>query len=179
MRLSPGHVEGVIVIEIDRIEDHRGFFARVWSEPELADLGNTADWVQGNIQFNPQPGTLRGMHFQTAPHDEAKLVRCTSGTVFDVAVDLRPDSPTYLDWFGIELSAVSRTTVWVPQGCAHGYVTLDPDSEVFYLTSKEYAPSAATGVLYNDPAIGIEWPRSIEVLSAADRGWPLLEPRES
>ena len=173
MRLEPGLIDGLAVIHADPIGDHRGFFARVWSEDELADIGLHAQWNQGNVQFSPQPGTLRGMHFQTAPHDEVKLVRCTAGAVFDVAVDLRQDSPTYKGWFGIELAAASHTSVWVPEGCAHGFVTLVPDSEVFYLTTKPYSAEAATGVRYDDPAFGIDWPRAIEIISDRDRDWPL------
>jgi dTDP-4-dehydrorhamnose 3,5-epimerase len=115
---------------------------------------------------------MRGLHYQVPPHSEIKLVRCTSGAVFDVAVDLRPDSPTYRHWSGTELRAENHTSVWVPKGCAHGYVTLEPDSEVFYLTSSRYVPSAVRGVRYDDAAFEIAWPRPIELVPADYDTWP-------
>lgn len=175
MKFTPGLIDGLWGIDLEPFVDHRGFFARVWCRKEFADHGMEAEWEQSNLQFSPQPGTLRGLHFQNAPHQEVKLVRCTKGLAFDVAVDLRPDSPTYLEWFGLELSPGSHTSVWLPRGCAHGWLSLEPDTEVFYLTSNEYVPEAVGGVRYDDPAFGIEWPRSIDVLPAGYETWPLYE----
>lgn len=146
----------------------------MWCRTELGDAGLARQWEQANVQFSPRPGTLRGMHYQRPPHDEVKLVRCTRGAVFDVAVDLRPESPTYLRWHGAELTASNYRTMWVPEGCAHGFVTVEPDSEVLYMTSKPFAPDHATGVRYDDPAVGIEWPIPVSVISERDATWPLL-----
>ena len=171
MRFTQGPIDGLWVIDLEPFADHRGFFARAWSRKEFADRGMEADWEQSNLQFSPAPGTMRGLHFQRSPHEEAKLVRCTRGRAFDVAADLRPDSPTYLKWFGIELTPESHTSVWVPRGCAHGWLSLDPDTEVFYLTSNEYVPEAVGGIRYDDPAFGIQWPRSIDVLPSGYETW--------
>lgn len=174
MLIAETPLPGVFVVEPSPIEDHRGHFARVWCRTELGDAGLTRDWEQANVQFSPRQGTLRGMHYQRPPHDEVKLVRCTRGAVFDVAVDLRTDSPTYRRWHGAELTASNYRTMWVPEGCAHGFVTLEPDSEVLYMTSKPFAADHAWGVRYDDPAIGIEWPVGVSVISERDANWPLL-----
>lgn len=131
-----------------------------------------AQWAQSNIQFSPKAGTMRGLHYQLPPYSEIKLVRCTKGSVFDVAVDLRPDSKTYLAWSGVELNAENRTSVWTPSGCAHGYVTLEADTEAFYLTSHDYVPESVRGIRFDDPTFGIEWPRAIEVVPADYCEWP-------
>lgn len=174
MKLVSGPIHGAYVADIEPIADERGFFARIWSEDEFAAHGLAASWPHSNLQFSPNRGTLRGLHYQEAPYAEVKLVRCTSGAVFDVAVDLRPSSPTYLEWMGTELTAANHRLVWIPEGCAHGYLTLDPDSEVYYLTSQAYVPEAATGVRYDDPAFGIEWPGPAEVIARRDLEWPLV-----
>jgi dTDP-4-dehydrorhamnose 3,5-epimerase len=172
VKFTPGPIDGLWVIDLEPFVDHRGFFARTWCRKEFADHGMEADWEQSNLQFSPKPGTMRGLHFQKAPHQEVKLVRCTQGVAFDVAADLRPDSPTYLNWFGIELRPETHTSVWVPKGCAHGWLSLVEDTEVFYMTSTEYVPEAVGGIRYDDPAFGIEWPIPIEILPAGYDTWP-------
>lgn len=175
MRFTQGSIEGLYLVDIEPIEDHRGFFARSWCRDEFAERGLTTDWAQSNLQFSPKAGTMRGLHYQLPPYAEIKLVRCTQGAVFDVAVDLRPDSPTYLEWSGVELSPDTRQSVWTPEGCAHGYVTLRPSTEVFYLTSHEYVPDAVRGIRYDDPIFAIDWPRSIDLVPPDYDEWPLFE----
>ena len=175
MKFTPGTIDGLWVIDLEPIVDHRGFFARSWCRKEFADHGMEAEWEQSNLQFSPAAGTMRGLHFQRPPHEEAKLVRCTKGRAFDAAVDLRPDSPTFRQWFGIELTPENHKSVWVPRGCAHGWLSLDPETEVFYLTSREYVPAAVGGIRYDDPTFGIVWPRPIEVVPSDYDRWPLFE----
>jgi len=171
MEFHETRVKGAYVIEIDRVTDQRGFFARVWDEDEFARAGLQSQWVQGNVGYSRSAGTLRGLHYQRDPFSEAKLVRCTRGSIFDVAADLRSESPTYLQWAGAELSAENRSMLYVPEGCAHGYLTLEPQSEIFYLTSQSYHQEVATGVRFDDVAFGIEWPAPISVVSQKDRNW--------
>jgi dTDP-4-dehydrorhamnose 3,5-epimerase len=173
MRFTTTAVQGVVIVEVDRISDDRGFFARIWSEDEFEQHGLEADWVQANVGRSIRAGTLRGMHYQRDPHAEVKLVRCTRGAVYDVALDLRPSSPSYLRWVGITLGADEHNMLYIPEGCAHGYQTLTNDSEIVYFTSAAYAPDAATGARYDDPAFGIKWPRGVEVISGQDAGWDL------
>lgn len=168
-------VIGAWVIEPERLADERGFFARAWDGEEFAARGLAPALVQCSLSYTRARGTLRGLHYQTAPHEEAKLVRCTAGAVFDVAVDLRPDSPTFKRWFGVELSAENRLALYVPEGCAHGLLTLTENSEVLYQMSALEAPEAATGVRFDDPAFGIEWPASVVVISDRDRSYPDFE----
>jgi dTDP-4-dehydrorhamnose 3,5-epimerase len=165
-------VDGVWVVEPERFEDERGFFARIWDTAEFAQRGMNAGLVQSSISFNGRRGTLRGMHYQAPPHEEAKLVRCTSGAIFDVALDLRAESPTYLRWHGVELSAANRLALYVPEGCAHGFLTLTDDSEVHYLISEFWTPDAGRGVRWNDPAFGIAWPGDVVVVNDRDRTYP-------
>jgi dTDP-4-dehydrorhamnose 3,5-epimerase len=172
VRFQPGSIEGLYVIDLEPAIDHRGFFARTWCRKEFADHGLEADWEQSNLQFSPSPGTMRGLHYQRFPHQEVKLVRCTRGRAFDVAVDLRPESATYLGWFGIELTPDTHTSVWVPAGCAHGWLSIDPDTEVFYYTSHEYVPAAVGGIRYDDPTFAISWPRAVEVVPGDYHQWP-------
>jgi len=169
-------IKGVYLIGLERKEDHRGFFARAWCQQELEAHGLNPSLVQVNVGFSLKKGTLRGMHFQRHPHQEAKLVRCTMGQIFDVAVDLRPDSPTYRQWVGAELTADNRTMLYVPEGCAHGYQTLQDDAEVVYQTSHFFAATHATGVRFDDPSFGIVWPLAVEVISEMDKVWPLMVP---
>jgi dTDP-4-dehydrorhamnose 3,5-epimerase len=169
-------IEGVLIVEAERREDERGFFARLWCARELAEHGLDFRIAQINVQVSPRARTLRGLHFQEAPFQEVKTVRCTRGRVFDVAVDLRAGSATYCKWIGIEMCAGDAKSILVPEGCAHGYLTLEPETEVVYLTSEFYAPDAARGVRFDDPAIDIRWPYAPAVISSADRGWPLLDP---
>jgi dTDP-4-dehydrorhamnose 3,5-epimerase len=167
-------IAGVVVVRPRKLVDERGFFARVSCERELAERGLTGRFVQANTGVSTHRGTLRGLHYQRAPHEEAKLVRCTHGRIFDVAVDLRPGSPTYTRWFGLELDAEEHTMLYVPPGCAHGYLTLADASEVHYETSAAYAPDAVAGRRWDDPAFAIVWPAMVEVVSEQDRSWPLL-----
>lgn len=178
MRFHDTDIDGVVMIEIAEIRDDRGFFARSWCEQEFAERGLDGDWVQENVGFSPRQGTLRGMHLQAAPHAERKLVRCTRGGVWDVAVDLRRTSVSWGRSVGVELTADNHLMLHVPEGCAHGYLTLTDDAEVKYLTSHRYVPSSATGVRHDDPALGLEWPRRIRLVSDADAAWPLLASRD-
>jgi len=161
-------------VELDRIEDERGFFARSWCAGEFEEHGLNPDLVQCNVSFNKKKGTLRGMHYQAAPHEEAKLVRCTTGALYDVVIDLRPDSPTFKQWFGVEMTAESRRALYVPEGFAHGFQTLEDDTEILYQTSEFYHAENARGVRYDDPAFGIEWPSSHITISPKDKSFPLL-----
>jgi dTDP-4-dehydrorhamnose 3,5-epimerase len=166
-------LEGAFLVDLERREDDRGFFARTWCADEFADHGLVNRVVQANVSWNAKRGTLRGMHFQHPPHAETKLVRCTSGGIYDVIVDLRPDSETYKQWLGVELNAENRRALFVPEGFAHGYQTLVPDSEIVYQVSAAYAPQAEGGVRWDDPAFGIEWPDAGNaLLSDKDRSWP-------
>jgi dTDP-4-dehydrorhamnose 3,5-epimerase len=164
-------IQGAALIEPERREDDRGYFARVWCADELARHGFEPSVAQINTGVSPRAGTLRGMHYQEAPHDEVKIVRCVRGAVFDVIVDLRPASPTYRKWFGAELSAVNGRSLYAPQGTAHGYLTLADDTELVYMTNKAYAAGHARGVRYDDAAFGIRWPADVRVISSADRAW--------
>ena len=157
------------MVEPERLEDERGFFARTWCKKEFMTQVGHADFVQCNISFNKKKGTLRGMHYQTAPHEEAKLVRCTSGAIYDVLVDLRPDSPTFKKWLSFELTAENRRMVYIPEGVAHGFITLQDNTEVFYQMSEFYAPEHARGVRWNDPVFGIQWPIEVRIISERDR----------
>jgi dTDP-4-dehydrorhamnose 3,5-epimerase len=165
-------LSGAFVVEPERKEDHRGFFARVWCEQELRDRGLKPTIVQSNLGFSHRKGTLRGLHFQESPHSEVKLVRCTLGAMFDVVVDLRRESPTYKRWFGIELTQENRKMIYVPEGFAQGYITLEDNTEMCYHTSQSFNPKSASGVRYNDPEFGIQWPVPISVISDQDKSWP-------
>jgi dTDP-4-dehydrorhamnose 3,5-epimerase len=171
-------IAGVWVIEPERLEDERGFFARTWDPKELGQRGLNPELAQCSISYNRARGTLRGLHYQAAPYEEAKLVRCTAGAIFDVAVDLRPGSSTLREWFGAELSAENRLALYVPQGCAHGFLTLEDDSEVHYQISQAYVPEAARGARWDDAAFGITWPGEVVVINERDRSYPdfRLEP---
>lgn len=172
MEFHETRLKGAFLILPERIQDERGYFARAWCSAEFAARGLTSCVSQINVGFSPNRGTLRGMHYQEHPHAEAKLVRCTRGAVWDVLVDLRPGSPTRGEWFGAELTADNAHMLFAPQGFAHGYQTLHDDTEVMYLTSAPYVPSAARGVRYNDPLFGISWPLPPQPVSQADESWP-------
>jgi dTDP-4-dehydrorhamnose 3,5-epimerase len=163
---------GVRLAELERRADERGYFARVWDPAELESAGLNSALAQVSVAFNDRRGTLRGLHFQAEPHAEAKLVRCTRGAVFDVVVDLRRDSPAFRRWLGIELREADGRMLYVPEGLAHGYLTLEDRSETLYLISEPYAPDAARGVRWDDPAFAIEWPAEPAVISDRDRRWP-------
>lgn len=171
MKFTDTAVQGARIVEINRIADDRGFFARVWCQDEFAQHEIKTSWVQANVGRSVRAGTLRGMHYQRDPHAEAKLVRCTRGAVYDVALDLRPTSPSYLRWAGVTLDAGEHTMLYIPEGCAHGYQTLADDSEIVYFTSAPYDRDGATGARYDDPAFGIEWPLAVEMISAQDLSW--------
>jgi dTDP-4-dehydrorhamnose 3,5-epimerase len=169
-------IPGAFVVDLDPHADDRGFFARAWDVDEFAAHGLSTLLVQGNLSFNQAAGTLRGMHFQRPPHEEAKLIRCTRGAIYDVAVDLRPDSPAFKRWIGLDVTAENRRALYVPEGCAHGYQTLVDATETFYLVSAAYAPDSEGGVRWDDPAFGIEWPHAEpRVLSPKDASWPEFE----
>lgn len=172
MIFKPTPLERAYLVELEKREDERGFFARTWCRKEFEAHGLTARLVQANLSFNKKRGTLRGMHYQVAPYPEAKLIRCTRGAIYDVIIDLRPDSPTHGQWFGVELTAENRLMLYVPEHFAHGFQTLTHDSEVFYQVSEFYAPAAERGVRYDDPAFGIIWPLPVAVISEKDRSWP-------
>jgi dTDP-4-dehydrorhamnose 3,5-epimerase len=151
-------LSGVYILDPERFEDERGFFAPAFSAREFAARGMASDFVETNISYSRRRGTLRGLHYQAAPHGQAKLVRCTRGAVYDVAVDLRPDSPTHRQWVGVELTAENRRMLYLPGDCAHGFQTLADDAEVFYMVSSTYAPASGRGFRWDDPAFRIEWP---------------------
>lgn len=162
---------GAYVVELNKIKDARGFFARNWCREDFETAGLNANIAQCNVAFNEKAGTLRGLHFQVAPYAEAKLVRCTRGEIYDVALDLRPDSPTHKQSFGATLTADNHLMLYIPEGFAHGYQTLTDEAEVSYMTTYVYTPHAARGWRYDDPAFGIKWPLAVSVISDADRNW--------
>ena len=172
-------LDGAWIVEQQRHTDERGFFARTWAVEELAAHGLDTRVAHMNTSFNARAGTLRGLHLQAEPHAEAKLVRATRGAIFDVAVDLRPDSPTYLRWHGVELDEDGGLAFFIPAGCAHGFATLSDASEVLYVMSVAYAPESAGGVRWDDPAFGIEWPPAPAggwTMTERDRTWPDFAP---
>jgi dTDP-4-dehydrorhamnose 3,5-epimerase len=172
MRFVSADLEGAFLIEPERRADDRGFFARTFCEAEFAAAGLVTRYVQANVSGNPRAGTLRGLHYQVAPHAEVKLVRCTRGAIFDVILDLRPRSPSYRRWQGFELTAEAGTLLYVPEGFAHGYQTLRDDTEVAYQVSRAYAPGAERGLRHDDPAFGIRWPLPVTAISEKDAAWP-------
>jgi dTDP-4-dehydrorhamnose 3,5-epimerase len=163
---------GAFIVEPELKEDERGFFFRTWCSHEFEAHGLNNQFVQASGVYNRKKGTLRGMHWQAAPHQEAKLIRVVSGSIYDVIVDIRPSSQTYKQWFSLELTAKSRRMLFVPEGFAHGYLTLEHGTELFYQMSQVYAPESARGFRWNDPAFKIEWPGMIEVVSERDRFYP-------
>ncbi len=160
------------VLRLKKIEDERGFFARAWCREEFLQHGLNPEMVQLNTAFSHRRGTLRGLHYQLVPHAEAKFIRCTRGAIYDVIVDLRPGSPTLGRWYGLELTPDNGLMLYAPEGFAHGYQTLQDNTEMYYFTSAAYAPSAARGLRYDDPVVGIEWPLPVSLISPADRSWP-------
>ena len=176
MRFTETKLAGAFVIEPERIDDQRGFFARIWSQREFEQRGIDSNLVECNISFNRKKGTLRGLHYQAAPHAQSKLVRCTMGAIFDVIVDLRQESPTFRQWASVRLSADNRTMLFIPEGLAHGFQSLVDDSEVFYQMSRYYSPESSRGVRWNDPAFGIVWPEDSRVMNARDQNYPDFGP---
>ena len=172
MNFKETKLQGVFIVEPEIFEDDRGFVALSWSEREFAAQGLNEKLVQCNISFNKFKGTLRGMHFQVDPFAQAKLVRCTAGAIYDVAVDLRRDSETFKQWIAVELSAENHLMLFIPEGLAHGFQTLADNTEVFYQMSGLYAPEHAGGVKWDDPALGIKWPLTTQIMIARDREYP-------
>jgi dTDP-4-dehydrorhamnose 3,5-epimerase len=162
-------LRGAYLLDLDKHEDERGFFARAWCVDEFKKHGLNQRLVQCNISFNKRRGTLRGMHYQGEPYEEAKLVRCTRGALYDVIIDLRRDSPTFKEWFSVELTAQNHRALYVPEGLAHGFQTLVDNTEVFYQMSEFYHPECSRGVRWDDPAFGIKWPSDPHILSRQDR----------
>lgn len=174
MEFEPCKVYGAFLITPNKIEDERGFFARAWCEGEFLEQGLNAKIKQSNMAVTNKRGTLRGLHYQTAPHQEVKIVRCVRGEIFDVIVDLRASSPTYRQWHGFTLNSKNNHAIYVPEGCATGYMTLADDTEIYYHTSSEFAPEHATGVRYDDPTLNIVWPMKPTVISPQDAEWEYL-----
>jgi dTDP-4-dehydrorhamnose 3,5-epimerase len=168
-------LNGAYVIDLDKREDDRGFFARAWCTKEFEAQGLTSRVVQANTSFNTSKGTLRGMHYQIDPSPETKLIRCIRGSIYDVIVDLRPSSATYKQWIGVELTATNRRALYVPEYFAHGFITLEDNTEILYLVSEFYSPECERGARCNDPAFGIVWPVKIEVISTKDETWPAYQ----
>lgn len=164
-------LKGAFIIELEPIEDNRGFFSRSFCKKEFALHGISMDIAQCNISYNKKRGTLRGMHYQTAPYEEAKLIRCIRGSIYDVIIDLRRDSPTYCQWVAVELSEVRHRMLYVPKGFAQGFLTLEDHTEVFYHMSEFYAPGYGRGVRWNDPTFGIHWPEEITIMSDQDKSF--------
>ena len=178
MKFTPTKIAGVWLIEMERHEDERGWFARSWCAEEFAARGLNSQLAQCSVSFNKKKGTLRGMHWQAAPHAEAKLVRCTRGAIYDVALDLRTDSPTFRHWFAAELTADNGRALYIPEGCAHGFQTLADDSEVFYQISEGHHPEFSGGARWDDPAFCIRWPLAdMSILSQYDAAIPKLSSK--
>jgi dTDP-4-dehydrorhamnose 3,5-epimerase len=171
MLFNPTKLKDAWVVEVEQREDERGFFARTWCKEEFRDRGLDTNLVQCSISFNKKAGTLRGMHFQLPPFAETKLVRCTQGAIYDVIIDLRQDSETFLQWVGVELSAENRKALYVPKGFAHGFQTLVDNTEVFYQISEVYAPDYARGLRWDDPIFKITWQQPVTVISLRDRNY--------
>lgn len=172
MKFTATKVPGAFEIRPELHEDSRGFFARSWCRMEFQEHGLNPALAQCNISFNNRKGTLRGLHFQATPHEEAKLVRCTRGAVYDVVVDLRPSSPAYKQWIALELTSDNHAMLYVPEGCGHGFLTLEDDTEVFYQMSEFFYPDAGRGFRWDDPAFSIAWPEKVQVISDRDASYP-------
>ncbi len=174
MRFEPLKLNGAFLVEPQPHEDARGFFARTFCAREFAEQGLASVFVQSSVSFNNQRGTLRGLHYQRAPAGEVKLVRCTAGAIYDVIVDLRSDSPTYLQHYGVELTAWNRRSLYVPEMFAHGFQTLEDETEVFYQISEYHAPDKAAGLRFDDPKLNIQWPLPVAAISEKDLKWAWL-----
>lgn len=172
-------IEGVFVIEVERITDNRGFFGRLWCKEEMQSRGLDCNISQSNISYSLKKGTLRGLHFQKSPFQETKIVRCTKGAVYDVVVDLRPNSRTFLNWFGIELTEENRKMIYVPKNFAHGFLTLIDHSEVYYMVSEFYKPDFESGLRWNDPTLNIKWPIDVVEVSDRDKQHALIKKTKS
>jgi dTDP-4-dehydrorhamnose 3,5-epimerase len=175
MHFHETKLPGVFEIQVEPHRDDRGFFARSWCQKEFAAHGLNPGLLQCNVSFNKRKGTLRGVHFQAPPYAEAKLVRCTKGAIYDVVLDLRPSSLTYRDWIALTLTAANHHMLYIPEGCGHGFLTLEDETEVFYQMSEFYNAESARGVRWNDPAFQIVWPGEVEVISQRDGAYPTYE----
>jgi dTDP-4-dehydrorhamnose 3,5-epimerase len=176
VKFTPASLAGAWVIEPERLEDERGYFARTFCRDEFLSRGLNPDIMQCNVSFNAKKSTLRGMHYQMSPHEEVKLVRCTRGSIFDVIIDIREGSPSVGKWFAVELSAVNGRMLYIPEGFAHGFQTLEVGSEVFYQMSEKYHPDSARGIRWNDPDIGIRWPLANPIVSQRDANFSIFNP---
>lgn len=172
MRFKESKLKGAYIIDLEKHQDDRGFFARTFCRKELEAHGLIADVAQANMSLSKTRGTLRGMHYQKSPFEETKLVRCTQGALYDVIIDLRPDSASFKQWIGVELSADNYRMLFVPKNFAHGFITLTDDTEVTYMVSQFYAPGSELGIRWNDPQFGIQWPLDVQVISEKDANWP-------
>jgi dTDP-4-dehydrorhamnose 3,5-epimerase len=172
MKIIPTELAGVMLVTITPHSDNRGLFGRTYDAATFAAAGLPTDWPQSNVSWNAKRGTLRGMHFQTAPKEEPKLVRCTAGRIYDVVIDLRPQSASFRKWIGAELSAANRDALYIPIGCAHGFITLEDNSEVYYMMGEVFDPTAASGVRWNDPGFAVAWPMVPAILSDRDATYP-------
>lgn len=169
-------LKGAYIIEINQIKDERGFFGRSWCKREMEEHGLNGNVVQSNTSFSKAKGTIRGLHYQKSPYEETKLMRCTKGAIFDVIIDLRENSPTFLQWLGVELTEANYKMLYVPENFAHGFVTLSDNSEVTYLVTQYYTPGAEAGIRYDDPLFNIQWPVAVEVITEKDRYHPDFDP---
>ena len=168
-------LSGAFIVDLDKMEDDRGYFARAYCAREFEEHGIEPRVMQANMSYSAKKGTLRGMHYQVPPASEPKFIRCVRGAIWDVIIDMRPDSPTYMEHIGVELSADNRRALYIPDMFAHGNQALTDDVELFYLVGEFYTPGCERGVRYSDPTIGIEWPLPVSVISEKDQGWPLLK----
>lgn len=172
MKFQETKLAGAYIVDLNLLEDDRGFFARMFCREEFEKHGLVSDVLQGNMSWNKTKGTLRGMHYQHHPYQETKFIRCTRGAIYDVIIDLRKDSPTYQQWVGVELTADNRTALFVPRDFAHGFITLQDDTEVFYLVSQSYQPGSEGGIRWDDPRFNIQWPTPPTCISPKDAAWP-------
>lgn len=172
MKFTETYLKGSYILEIDKLVDDRGFFGRLWCSEQAKKYNLNTNIVQSNVSFSKHKGTLRGLHFQKEPYQETKLVRCTKGAVYDVIVDLRPESPTFKKWFGVELTENNYKMIYVPENFAHGFITLEPNSEVYYLVTEFYNKDAEGGIKWNDKEINIKWPISVSEISDRDKSHP-------
>ena len=177
MKFSPTPLQGSYVITLTPISDERGWFARTYCKNEFKEIGHDAEWVQMNHSYTAKKGTLRGMHYQVPPFREIKLVRCISGKVFDVIIDIRKNSPTFLKWYGVELTALEKNMLYIPAGFAHGFQTLTDDCELIYHHSEFYTPGAEGGIQYNEPKVNIRWPLEVTSTSERDENHPVLDEK--
>ncbi|MGE5682678.1 MAG: dTDP-4-dehydrorhamnose 3,5-epimerase [Bacillota bacterium] len=176
MKFTEARIKGVYIVDIEMLEDERGFFAREWCQREFSNQGLNSNLAQSSISFNKKRGTLRGMHYQIPPYQEAKLVRCVKGSIYDVIIDLRPDSSTFGEHFAMELNSENYKMLYIPENFAHGFLTLSDNTEIDYKISQFYSPGSARGIRWNDPYFNISWPSEPSVISAKDSSYPDFIP---